>query len=642
MESEAAVATARWRWCSGVLVVVLVDVACGGTGATPGQPSASPKTVVLGRGRGANAVPAPAMPGTNVPAIKVDTVGYPRGWRKVAVFNVDPGKPVVRDAAGAVAYRIAPAHIESRGLDEASKDPVWLVDFTGLRKPGTYTLSGGGATSDPFRIRDDVYDEALLAGLKSFYFQRTRMPLETPYAVWKGDAYTRKRASHVHEDVGWDFADYPKKRRKWKVEGGWHDAGNFDMYIPSTAPSAQALLMAYEWAPDRFDDESLVIPESGNGVPDILDEVRWGLVWVLSLQEPGGAFRHRESVYGWTKEGPADEDRTVRWIAGPSTSATAKAVAVLAMAARVYAPFDRAFARRCEAAARRGWAYLMATPEHVRVDGKGSKQPKWDDEPEPTDVGARFVAAVEMWRSFRDDSALAAAVELMAKPETAPDKMISGAWANLSRWGLMALALDDETPKRVRTEARRRVLAAAESLRAQVETRDGYRCASTPEDYYWGHNSNLLEKAHILAVAQRLAPEDEWLLWAARDQWHWILGRNPNGYSMVTRVGKGPERLYHMEWGPKEPPPPGYLLGGPNAADMGFLAPDAPAKALLWDNPKPLRAGTAPHSMWHWRQSDLWDGGFVAEGQWDKGWWAVSEPDIFYSANFVLAAVVVQ
>jgi len=610
-------------------------------------PAASPaavtssRTVVLGHARGGG-TPAPAMPGVNVPNVKIDTVGYRPGWRKLAIFNVEPVDPVVRDASGTVVYRIPADRVVDRGVDPASQDPVWQVDFTEVHEPGSYTVTGEGARSDRFVIGETVYDEALVAGLKSFYFQRTRMPLVKPYAVWKGDAYTRAKASHVHKDVGWDLMDYPEKKHRFQVEGGWHDAGNFDMYVPSTAPSAETLLLAYEWAPSAFDDRTVNIPESGNGIPDVLDEARWGLLWVLSMQEPGGAFRHREAVMGWGTDMPADEDFSVRWIAGVSTSATAKAVSALALASRVYAPFDAKLAHRCEQAARAGWAFLLEHPEHIRADGKGSHQPLWDDEPEHNDVGARFIAAVEMWRTFRDKNALASVLELMRKSETQPAEILKGAWANLSRWGLATLALDPGTPRAVRTLARERVLAAAELLHHQIEAADGYRCASTPADYYWGHNSNLLEKTHVLAVARRLDPDAVWIEEAIRDQWHWILGRNPNGYSMVTRVGKGPDRIYHLEWGQREPPPPGYLIGGPNGQDMKFLSPDAPAKALLWDNPAPLRAGAPAHALWHWRESDLWDGGFAREGDWARGWWAVQEPDILYSANFVLAAAFVR
>jgi hypothetical protein len=111
---------------------------------------------------------------------------------------------------------------------------------------------------------------------------------------------------------------------------------------------------------------------------------------------------------------------------------------------------------------------------------------------------------------------------------------------------------------------------------------------------------------------------------------------------MVTRIGKGPERLYHAEWSAVKGPVPGYLLGGPNSSEMGFLAPGAPAKALLWDNAKPLRSGLPAHSLWHSEQSDLWDGHFLAEGATDPGWWAITEPDIYYNANLVLVAAELQ
>lgn len=610
-----------------------------GCASAPARPL---ETVVLGTGAAATARPAPAMPGHNVPAIKVNTVGYPTTWSKIVVFNVDPTGALVKDAAGKVVLRIDAARISARGTDAASRDPVWQVDLSALTAPGRYTVEVGGAASDPFEIADRPYDRALLAGLKSFYFQRTRTSLDLPCAAWDGDAYTRARPSHVHGDVGWDLLDHPARRRRWELDAGWHDAGNYDMYVPSTAPAAQSLLLAYEWAPAAFDDAGLVIPESGNGVPDILDEARWGIRWVLSMQEPGGAFRHREAVMTSSPEVPADEDRSERWVAGPSTAATAKAVALLAHAARVYAAHDDAFAARCAAAARRGWRWLQDHPTRVVADGKGATQPLWDDEPGNTDTGARLIAAAEVWRTFRDRRALAQVRALLAEPEAEPAALLAGAWANLSRWAMWRLATDDATPAELRADGRRRLLAAAARVREQVEREDGYRCASTPADYYWAHNSNLMEKAHVLAMAAALDPDQPWALAAARDQLHWILGRNPNGFSMVTRVGKGPTRLYHMEWGRREPPPPGFLVGGPNGQNMGFLAPGAPAKALLWDNPEPLRSGVPAHALWHWQQSDLWDGHFVAEDSWDDGWWAVTEPDILYSAAFVLALVSVR
>jgi len=618
-------------------------VACSGAprGASQSRAGDGMKTVVLGR-ESIKGTPSPAVPGKNVPAIKVDTVGYPVGWRKIVVFNVAPAGAVVKNAAGKVVVTIDAKRVSERGVDPASQDPVWQVDLTDLDTPGVYTIElGQGPTikSDPFAIAPRPYDTALLAGLKSFYFQRTRTALVKPYAVWEGDAYTRDKPSHMHKDVGWDLLDYPDKKRHWKLEGGWHDAGNYDMYVPSTAPTAQTLLFAYEWSPERFDDKALNIPESGNKMPDILDEAKWGLIWVLSMQEPNGVFRHREAVMDSSPEVPADQDTTVRWVAGPSTAATAKAVSVLAMASRIYAGKDDAFAEKCASAARRGWAWMEANPKRVIADGKGADQPLWDDEPDGSDVGAKLIAAAEMWRTFRDPKALAMAKSLMSDGQAQPDELWKGAWANLSRWAMWRFATDDKTPAPLRAEAKKRLLAAADSVREQIDKADGYRCASRADDYYWASNSQLMEKVHMLAMAARLDPGHAWCVDAARDQLHWVLGRNPNGYSMVTRVGKGPPRLYHMEWGHREPPPPGFLIGGPNAMEMGFLAPGAPAKALLWDNPQPLRSGLPAHALWHWQETDLWDGHFAAEEDWKNGWWAVTEPDILYNANFVLAIV---
>src|SRR6267142_4963293 len=211
--------------------------------------------------------PGPAA--TSKPStLKVVSVGYEASWTKVVIFNVEPKNAVVKDVrTGQVVLRIDAGRVKARGLDAASKDPVWQVDITDVRTPGTYTIVADGAESDPFKVGERMYDQAIAAGLKSFYFQRTRTALLAPYATWEGKSYIRKTASHVHGDVGWDLLDYPEKKRKWKVEGGWFDAGNFDMYVPSTAPAAESLLLAYEWAPSAFDDRTVNIPESGNGIP---------------------------------------------------------------------------------------------------------------------------------------------------------------------------------------------------------------------------------------------------------------------------------------------------------------------------------------------------------------------------------------
>jgi len=588
---------------------------------------------------------APAMPGKNVPAIKVNTVGYPSGWRKTVVLNVPPekGKVLLKSLDGKAPLVLGEA--KARGLDLASKDPVWDLDLPSDLPPGRYQVESGKSRSDPFEVGEvaALYATALKASLKHFYFQRCRTELKEPYAKWEGESFARAGTCHAHGEVGWDLTQHPAKANRQAPPKGWHDAGNYDMYVPSTAPTAQALLRAYEGSPSLFKDGDLTIPESGNGIPDILDETAWGLRWVLWMQMPDGGVRHRDAVMEWSATVPPDQELAPRWIAGVGTASTAKACALFAQAARIYGPFDKTLAEECRKAAQKAWEFLRKNPTHLAVDAKGSPQPLWDDAAANTEeTGARLNAAVEMWRTFGKDALLPYIRGLMAKPQAQPADFVKGAWVNLARWPIMHLAMDKKVPADLREEAASRVLEAARILRARVEKDDLYRCATEPGGYYWGHNSNLMEKTDILLAAADLVPSDPGFLEAARDQWHWLLGRNPNGFSMVTRVGKGPTALYHLEWGKLSSLPPGYLVGGPNHQSASFLSPDAPAKALLWDNPMALRSGLAPGALWHSQQSDLWEGGFVPSNQWSVGWWTVTEPDIYYNANLVLVAARMQ
>src|SRR5262245_24729032 len=83
--------------------------------------------------------PAPAMPGKNVPAIKVDTVGYPVSWKKIGIFNIEPKNVAVKNEKGETVLALGADKISARGVDASSKDPVWQVDFSELKTPGRYT-----------------------------------------------------------------------------------------------------------------------------------------------------------------------------------------------------------------------------------------------------------------------------------------------------------------------------------------------------------------------------------------------------------------------------------------------------------------------------------------------------------------------
>ena len=668
--------------------VVHLASGCGGTGAAQNaNRQTEVATVDLGNG-GRQPQTNPAQPGVNVSVIKVDTVGYVSDWQKMVVFNVDPKGAVVKDAAGNVALEITDNMISHFGLDKESQDEVWHVDISALTQKGTYYVEAAEVKNEFYKSETFVVDDywkvlkhPVQTLVKSFYYQRTRTSIVEPYAKWNGHSYTRKGISHVHDDVGWDWQYYPEKKERWQqssdkkwwpgeqLKKGWFDAGNLDMYIDSTGISAQILLTAYAMAPELFNDNEQNIPESGNGVPDILDEVTWGVDWIMSLQQKDGGFRHSEAIFGWTGPLAADEDMTVRWIRPESTSSTAKAISVLAMASVIYKKFPeyKEMAEKYETAAKLGWKWLQLHPAQMRWNQLDSPQPAWDDRNSHdkgdvsevidkngdyfyNDIGARFGAAVEMWIRFREPDALANIVGMIQvdKFDQVHDveTVTNGSWRNIARYGLIELANDDGTPKELRAFAREKLVQCADEWLLPRWENDGYRIVALGWEYYWGIAANTAEKAHLLAMVAKLTGEEKYMQ-AARDNWHWLMGRNPNGYTMATGIGKAPGKLYHLEWAPYAddrdiPPPPGFVIVGPNHRDLPDLSPNAPAKALLWDNQGPTRVGGKPHQMWHWKQEELWDGGFENEGDWNKGWWYVVETDLLYSADFTLTAIALR
>ncbi|HSN54145.1 MAG TPA: glycoside hydrolase family 9 protein [Candidatus Sulfomarinibacteraceae bacterium] len=211
--------------------------------------------------------------------IKLDPFGYRPGDPKVAVFSADPGATVEVRTTGDIVVLTVPTDggsIVSKGFDgDPSGDTIWWVDLSDLDEPGTYRLYSAalGAQSVDFAVRDDVYEAVLRTALKTLYLQRCNTPKTPAHAgAWAddapchmGDLAVGPAAGHTNHGV-------------LDLSGGWHDAGDYNKYVwTATSTAVLHLLRAFEANPGLFVDGDLDIPESGNGVPDILDEVRWEL-----------------------------------------------------------------------------------------------------------------------------------------------------------------------------------------------------------------------------------------------------------------------------------------------------------------------------------------------------------------------------
>ncbi|MFC1854175.1 glycoside hydrolase family 9 protein [candidate division CSSED10-310 bacterium] len=247
--------------------------------------------------------------------IKLDHFGYRVSDSKIVIFTADPGTVVyIRDGLDTVVYTIPSdgGSITSKGNDgQPSGDDVWWVDLSSFVQQGTYHLFSPAlpGKSYEFEVRDDVYNQVVLTALKTFYYQRCNTAKEVAYAGNWADA----NACHM-TDVAVTAAPGTPDYGTLDLSGGWHDAGDYNKYVWSAVSNAVLyLLRAYEDNPGIFKDGDLAIPESGNNVPDILDEVKWELDWLLKMQLPSGAVVHDLHVLGYASNSPPSADSNSRY-----------------------------------------------------------------------------------------------------------------------------------------------------------------------------------------------------------------------------------------------------------------------------------------------------------------------------------------
>ncbi|MEO8167324.1 MAG: glycoside hydrolase family 9 protein, partial [bacterium] len=281
--------------------------------------------------------------------IAASQIGYGPTMHKEFTSPVDFSSFVIKRISDSVTVFTGGASTRSLSSNLLGVVPptVFMGDFSSFTTPGRYKIVVGSLESYPFDIGTDVFDEPVRAAQRMLYFQRSFTDVSMPYA----------EGPWVH---GSTAPVAPPG-----IEGGWHEAGNYPVQITVVTQTIQHLLSA--WEDFRPMSDATNIPESGNGVPDILDEVRWGLRSVLTMQDTSGGFwttvcpNNGDDNYPYGATRPEDLTAFVKLLV--ATPATAKAIAVLAYASVVYREFDQPFAAQCLAAAQRGWAWLQNHPE---------------------------------------------------------------------------------------------------------------------------------------------------------------------------------------------------------------------------------------------------------------------------------------
>lgn len=470
--------------------------------------------------------------------IMINQVGYRPQDAKLAVFRscADSEFQVVDAATGETVYT---GTVTLGGRGGSSGDLVGWADFSAVTAPGTYRVTGKqSGESYPFTIDRNVYVPLLKASLKMLYLQRCGMELTKEFA---GD--------FAHPACHRELATIYGTEETLEVSGGWHDAGDYGRYTGPGAKAIADLLLAYEMNPAVFGDD-FDIPESGNGIPDVLDEARYELEWLMKMQRADGGVYHK--VTGKNFDGVVmPEDCTEKLYVLPvSATSTGDFAGVMFLAARVYQAVDSAFASKCLSAAWLALDYAEKNRDEASFRNPSDvKTGEYDDDNAQDEY---FWAICEGYKTTKD----AALLEKINAFDISCIELDGMGWKEMTGYGYYAAQTSGITRFDDRFQA------ILKSITDVIPT-ESYH-SSIADDYLWGSNMTVANNGIVLLMAAAASGKKEYTA-MAQTQLDYLLGVNTTGYCFVTGFGSQP--MSHPHHRPSQSlgkAAPGMLSGGPN------------------------------------------------------------------------------
>jgi len=502
--------------------------------------------------------------------IRLNQIGYyPDGPKIAIILQSNGGAFHVQDLKGKNVFT---------GELKKSANPTFggvytqIADFTSFNKPGKYKIFVKSCgLSYPFEIKRNALQSVAVGSLKAFYFIRVSTPIQAKYAgKWSRAEGHPDNHVLVHPSAATD------KRPAGTIISsprGWYDAGDYNKYIVNSGITTSTLLSLYEDFPDYMKTVKLNIPESGNGLPDVLNEILWNLRWMQTMQDPddGGVY-HKLTNAAFDKMEMPDQATEPRYVVQKGSAATLDFAAVMAQAGRIFANYKKqlpGLSDSCLAQARKAWEWAIRNPAVIYNQDEMNKK----FEPKVT-TGAYGD------RNFTDEFIWAASElfvtthnkEFLSTINLLPDTtMPIPTWSQVKLLGYYTLAknsasLGDNAPKEL-PEIKKRLLALADNLIAGADE-NAYQTVmnKSKRNFNWGSNSVAANQGIALIQAYRLSGNKRYLDFALANL-DYILGRNGTGYSYLTGFGsKTPMHPHHrpsVADGIVEPVP-GLLAGGPN------------------------------------------------------------------------------
>lgn len=306
-----------------------------------------------------------------IPRTLIDQLGFKDDSDKMVVFKGAelPDSYTIRNLeTGESVYT---GQIQSTG--KSGDEEYGLSRFTELKTPGKYCIyTDELGESYSFTIDENIYDDLLTFACKKYYVNRCGTGLSEGFAGSSAHAACHTGSAHLQEDPATEL----------DVTGGWHMDADADRDAGLGSRIAEELLIAYELNGDAFTDDS-GIPESGNGIPDILDEIRYEADWLLKMQDAKTGGEYGAAL----TEGDEGSDVFARpvVVTPVSMEATISFSAMMARFSYLYQQYDPEYATTCLRAADRAFSCY----QNNQKDGGNT---------------AAFKAAAQLYRATGNES----------------------------------------------------------------------------------------------------------------------------------------------------------------------------------------------------------------------------------------------
>lgn len=510
--------------------------------------------------------------------LRINQLGYQPADAKIGVLfsktAINQNVLLLRD--GNVVKKIKPKKVTHGNW--GTFEHYYEVDFSDVKLSGDYYLQTAQSKekSQPFTINQNAYNghqETLLGFMRQ---QRC--------------GYNPTLDIHCHQKDGYSFYGPMKDTTFVDVSGGWHDAGDQLKYLITSSYATAHMLKTYELYPEKFADkvDALGKPEA-NGIPDILDEAKWGLDWILKLHYDENSLVHQvaddrdhkgykmpdndNSDYGWG----ANSFRTAYFADGKpqglskyKSEATGlanlagRSAAAMAIAARIW-KYDTVFAEKCKKAALSLYALGRAKEGFQQGNSYGApyryNEDTWNDDME--------WGAAEMYILTNEQAYLNQAKEYALKSNTIDSWTVKDTTDHYRLYPFLNMGhfvLHGLVDKKFQKTLEGYYLDGIKYTMARAN-KNPFRIGVP---FIWCSNNLATSLAGQVILYEKMTGSTKYrkFLLAQRD---WLFGKNPWGTSMFTGIpehGENPREVHTSLYALKGLEISGGLVDGPVYASI--------------------------------------------------------------------------